>query len=161
MDWSKYQNRHFSKSIWVIKLSFCQNDPPIGESFWQNTSLVTHICTLWTMSILIFSPVQIITPSIIDIYWMFFLLLMSSGLFCLVCRKCICRKFEGKKNHIEIFHFTDSINQTNHIIPLIPALYFFHTCQMTRHLAWNTTLWCHGHTGKSFSEALIIASTNP
>ena len=27
----------------MIKLSFCQNDPPIGISFWQNTSLVIHI----------------------------------------------------------------------------------------------------------------------
>ena len=27
----------------VFKLRFCQNDPPIGEPFWQNTSLVTHI----------------------------------------------------------------------------------------------------------------------
>ena len=25
-----------SKSIWVIKLSFCQNDPHMGESFWKN-----------------------------------------------------------------------------------------------------------------------------
>ena len=32
-----------SKNIWVIKLSLCQNDPLIGESFWQNNSLVTHI----------------------------------------------------------------------------------------------------------------------
>ena len=35
-----------SKSIWVIKLSFCQNDP-----FCQNNSLVTHIlfelCRIW------------------------------------------------------------------------------------------------------------------
>jgi hypothetical protein len=27
----------------VIKLSFCQNDPLLAESFWQNNSLVTHI----------------------------------------------------------------------------------------------------------------------
>ena len=40
-DQAKYQNRHSSKSVCVIKLSFCQNDAPIGESFWQNTSLVT------------------------------------------------------------------------------------------------------------------------
>ena len=46
--------RHSSKSIIVIKLSFCQNDPPMGESFWQNNSLVTHIlfelcllCMMW------------------------------------------------------------------------------------------------------------------
>ena len=42
---------HNSKSIWVIKLSFCQNDPLIGESFWENTSLVTLIlfeqCLFW------------------------------------------------------------------------------------------------------------------
>ena len=29
VDWAKYLNRHSSKSIRVIKLSFCQNDPPI------------------------------------------------------------------------------------------------------------------------------------
>ena len=38
--------------IWVTKVSFCQNDPIIGESFWQKNSLVTHI--FWTMPILIF-----------------------------------------------------------------------------------------------------------
>ena len=27
----------------MIKLSFCQNDPPMGESFWQKDSLITHI----------------------------------------------------------------------------------------------------------------------
>ena len=32
VDWDKYLNRHSSKSIWVIKLSFCQND-----------SFITHI----------------------------------------------------------------------------------------------------------------------
>ena len=25
-DWAKYHDRHSSKNIWVIKLSFCQND---------------------------------------------------------------------------------------------------------------------------------------
>ena len=39
----KYQNRHSSKSICVIKLSFSQNDPPMEESFWQKDSLITHI----------------------------------------------------------------------------------------------------------------------
>ena len=76
--------------------------------------------------------------------WMFFLLLTSSGLFFLVCRKCIYRRFEGMKNHIEIFHFTDYKSVESHYSsnsrPVI-----FHTYQMTRHLAWNTTLWCHGH----------------
>ena len=56
-DWAKYHRRHSSISIWVIKMSFCQNDSKIGESFWKNNSLVTHICTFWTMPITIFSPV--------------------------------------------------------------------------------------------------------
>ena len=42
-DWAKYQNRHSSKSIRVTKLSFCQSDSPMSESFWQRSSLVTHI----------------------------------------------------------------------------------------------------------------------
>ena len=47
---------HSSKSVWVIKLSFCQNDLLIEESFWQNNRLVTHIFfELWL--IMIFSPV--------------------------------------------------------------------------------------------------------
>ena len=40
-----------SKSMWVIKLSFWQNDPLTRESFWENNSLVTHmlleLCLLW------------------------------------------------------------------------------------------------------------------
>ena len=45
-----------SNSIWVIKPSFCQNDPLMGESFWQNNSLVT--CILFELQpIIIFSPV--------------------------------------------------------------------------------------------------------
>ena len=43
VDWAKLLNRHSSKSICVIWLSFCQNDPPMGESFWQKENLVTHI----------------------------------------------------------------------------------------------------------------------
>ena len=45
-----------SKSIWVIKLSFFQNDPLMGESFWQNHRLVTHIL-FELQPIIIFSPV--------------------------------------------------------------------------------------------------------
>ena len=45
-----------SKSIWVIKLSFRQNDSLMGESFWQNNSLVTHIL-FELQPIIIFSPV--------------------------------------------------------------------------------------------------------
>jgi hypothetical protein len=43
-DCAKYQNRHSSKNnIQVIKLSFSQNDPPMGGSFWQKDSLITLI----------------------------------------------------------------------------------------------------------------------
>ena len=30
VDWAKYLNRQSSKSIQVIKLSFCQNNSPMG-----------------------------------------------------------------------------------------------------------------------------------
>ena len=54
IDWAKYHNRHISKSIWAIKLSFSQNDFPMAESFWQKDSLITHIlfelCLLWHLS---------------------------------------------------------------------------------------------------------------
>ena len=55
-DWAKYQNIHSSKSIQVIKLSFCQNDPPIGGSFWQKNSLIT-IMLFELCLFMIFSPV--------------------------------------------------------------------------------------------------------
>ena len=42
-DWAKYHNRHSSKSTRATKLSFCQNDVHMGESFWQKNSLVTLI----------------------------------------------------------------------------------------------------------------------
>ena len=42
--------------MWVIKLSFCQNDCPMRESFWQKDSLITHtLFELWL--IMMFSPV--------------------------------------------------------------------------------------------------------
>ena len=47
---------HSSKSIWVIKLSFCQNYSSTGETFWQKDSLITHILfELWL--IMVFRPV--------------------------------------------------------------------------------------------------------
>ena len=39
----------------MIKLSFCQNDSPMGGSFWKKGQL-DHSYTFWTMPILIFSP---------------------------------------------------------------------------------------------------------
>ena len=40
--------------IWAIKLFFCQNDPPIGKSFWQKNSLITlifiELCLLWYLT---------------------------------------------------------------------------------------------------------------
>ena len=39
----------------MVKLSSCQNDPTMGESFWQKDSLTTYILfELWL--IMIFSP---------------------------------------------------------------------------------------------------------
>ena len=44
---------HNSKSIWVIKLAYCQNGPPMGESFWKKDSLITHILfELWLITLL-------------------------------------------------------------------------------------------------------------
>ena len=54
LDWAKYQNRHCSKSIWVMKLIFCQNDCPIRGSFWQKISFITNIlfeqCLFWFLA---------------------------------------------------------------------------------------------------------------
>ena len=54
VDWAKYHNRHSAKSIWVTRLLFCQNDSPMGESFWQKDSLITHIlfelCLSWYLA---------------------------------------------------------------------------------------------------------------
>ena len=47
-----------SKSIWEIKMSFCQNDPLMRESFWQNNSPVTYIL-FELQPIIIFSPVTV------------------------------------------------------------------------------------------------------
>ena len=51
---TKYLNWHSSKSIWVIKLSFGQNDSPMRESFWQKDRLITQIlfelCLLWYLA---------------------------------------------------------------------------------------------------------------
>ena len=55
-DWAKYRNGHSSKSIQVIKLSFCQNDSREGGSFWRKDSLITII--LFELCLfMIFSPV--------------------------------------------------------------------------------------------------------
>ena len=43
--------------IRVIKLSSCQNDPSMGESFWWKNSLITFILFELFTSILVFSPV--------------------------------------------------------------------------------------------------------
>ena len=47
---------HSSKRIQVFKLSFCQNDPPIGGSLWQKDSLITHMLfELWLITLLLLS----------------------------------------------------------------------------------------------------------
>jgi hypothetical protein len=53
----KCLNRHRSKSIKVIRLSLCQNDSPMGGSFWQKDSLISFI--LFELCLLKhFSPVS-------------------------------------------------------------------------------------------------------
>ena len=58
-EWAKYQNRHSSKSIWVMKLFFCQNNCHIKGEFWQKNRFINSY-NIWAILILIFSPVQII-----------------------------------------------------------------------------------------------------
>ena len=57
-----------SKSVWVIKLSFCQNDPFMGKSFWQNNSLITHLLFV-LQPIIIFSPVANFGNQSIVVYY--------------------------------------------------------------------------------------------
>ena len=59
---------HSSKSIWVIKLSVCQNDSPMGGTFWQKDSLITCILfKLWL--IMIFRPVANFTQQSLCLKW--------------------------------------------------------------------------------------------
>ena len=63
---AKFLNRHSSKSIWLIQLSFGQNDPLMGQSFWPKYSLITHMlfklclfrhlaqCTLFLLTLYFF-----------------------------------------------------------------------------------------------------------
>ena len=50
----KYQIGHNSKSIWVTRLLFSQNDYLMGESFWPKDSLITcivfELCLIWHIS---------------------------------------------------------------------------------------------------------------
>ena len=60
--------RHSSKSIKAVKLSFCQNDSPIGESFWRKDSLITCILfELWL--IIIFSPQERKLANHTSVHW--------------------------------------------------------------------------------------------
>ena len=49
-----YQIEHSSKSIWVTRLLFCQNNSLMGGSFWPKDSLITFIifelCLIWCIS---------------------------------------------------------------------------------------------------------------
>ena len=49
-----YQIGYSSKSIWVTRLLFCQNDSLMGGSFWPKDSLITYIifelCLIWYIS---------------------------------------------------------------------------------------------------------------
>ena len=51
---AKFATRHSSKSIWVMKLFFCQNYCPTSGEFWQKNSFITHIlfelCLFWYLA---------------------------------------------------------------------------------------------------------------
>ena len=54
-DWAEYHNKHSSKIIRVIKLSFCQNVPPMRHHFgkrtvWSLLYFLNYICLLWYLS---------------------------------------------------------------------------------------------------------------
>ena len=54
LDRAKNKKVGIVQSIQVMKLFFCQNDSLMGQSFWQNTSSVTHIpfelCLFWYLA---------------------------------------------------------------------------------------------------------------
>ena len=68
----------------MIKLSFCQNDLLMGESFCQNNSLVTHIL-FELQPIIIFSPVA----NFGDQSLYFFLCIQNCCSYCISLRKCV------------------------------------------------------------------------
>ena len=70
-DWAKYHNRHSSKSLWVTRLLFCQNDSLQGGSFWQKDSLITHILFELGMPNMIFSPVNFFVDTLYILYELF------------------------------------------------------------------------------------------
>ena len=54
--WCKFSLYSKMGTTHVLILETDSQNLRIRGSFWQKDTLVTHICTLWTMSILIFSP---------------------------------------------------------------------------------------------------------
>ena len=63
---------HSSESIWVIKPSFCQNDPPMGESLWQKDSLITHILSeLWLIKNTILHSMKFADSHVTSTYMIF------------------------------------------------------------------------------------------
>ena len=58
VDCAKLLNRHSSKSMQVIKLSFCQNDPPMGESAQHRSAMPKVNINSWTDSSIssVYSP---------------------------------------------------------------------------------------------------------
>jgi hypothetical protein len=97
-----------SKIIWVIKLSFCQNDPLMGESFWRNNSLVTHI--LFELKpIIIFSPIANFGDQSLATQWIGF------G-FCLTNLKPISWGVSRQKGLI----FMDDIKQITKVEAFLP-----------------------------------------
>ena len=77
LDWAEYQNRHSSKSIWMTKLVFCQNDSTIGLNYLSHGPMVEKFALKKIMlSINILQPCaknlcldQFIECSTLEGYW--------------------------------------------------------------------------------------------
>ena len=67
----------------MIKLSFCQNDSPMGGSFWQKDSLITHILfELWLITLLWIVSVFLTQTLIGILFNPMYLLYVSFMLYC-------------------------------------------------------------------------------
>ena len=69
-----------SKSIWVTRLIFCQNDSPMRGSFWQKDSFITYIL-FELQPVIIFSPVVNFGDQSLSTYLIYFSVFFISYIF--------------------------------------------------------------------------------
>ena len=91
----------------MIKLSFCQNVSPMGESFWQKDSLITHILFFYSPSNNSFwKNFTLCYLTIIirfEILKAFIFFNCRYNFFCDTCGKQFCRPFELRR-HMAVKH---------------------------------------------------------